>query len=61
MLVRKPAGIVLNEHTDEDGAPVFRGDLVLCTQQLAQDRAPSGQRSPPVRIDSTAINIYRTS
>ena len=24
LLARKPAGIVLNEHTDEDGATVFR-------------------------------------
>jgi hypothetical protein len=38
MLARKPAGIVLNEHTDEDGATVFRQACKLGLEGIVSKR-----------------------
>jgi hypothetical protein len=43
-LARKPAGIVFNEHTDEDGATVFRH---ACRVRGHRVEATEGSNSPP--------------
>ena len=40
MLARKPAGIVFNEHTGEDGGTVFRHACKLGFEGLGQGQEP---------------------
>jgi bifunctional non-homologous end joining protein LigD len=40
LLARKPAGIVFNEHTDEDGATVFRHACKLGFEGIVSKRLP---------------------
>jgi hypothetical protein len=45
VLARKPAGIVLNEHTDEDGATVFRHACKLGFEGIVSKRLSAPYRS----------------
>jgi bifunctional non-homologous end joining protein LigD len=49
LLARKPAGIVFNEHTDEDGAPVFRHACKLGGEGIVSKRLSAPYRSGPSR------------
>jgi bifunctional non-homologous end joining protein LigD len=49
LLARKPAGIVLNEHTDEDGATVFRHACKLGFEGIVSKRLSAPYRSGPSR------------
>jgi bifunctional non-homologous end joining protein LigD len=44
LLARKPAGIVLNEHTDEDGATVFRHACKLGLKGIVSKRLSAPYR-----------------
>jgi len=46
LLARAPTGIVYNEHTDQDGAVVFRH---ACQARARGHRVEAGQRALPVR------------
>jgi hypothetical protein len=48
-LARKPAGIVFNEHTDEDGAKVFRHACKLGLEGIVSKRLSPPYRSGPSR------------
>jgi bifunctional non-homologous end joining protein LigD len=45
LLARKPAGILLNEHTDEDGATVFRHACKLGFEGIVSKRLAAPYRS----------------
>jgi hypothetical protein len=49
LLAGKPAGIVFNEHTDEDGAVVFRHACKLGFEGIVSKRLASPYRSGPSR------------
>jgi hypothetical protein len=49
LLARKPAGIVFNEHTDEDGATVFRHACKLGLEGIVSKRPVAPYRSGPSR------------
>jgi bifunctional non-homologous end joining protein LigD len=49
LLARKPAGIVFNEHTDEDGATVFRHACKLGLEGIVSKRLAAPYRSGPSR------------
>jgi bifunctional non-homologous end joining protein LigD len=49
LLARKPAGIVLKEHTDEDGATVFRHVCKLGPEGIVSKRLAAPYRSGPSR------------
>jgi hypothetical protein len=44
-LARKPAGIVFNEHTDEDGATVFRHACAMGLEGIVSKRLTAPYRS----------------
>jgi hypothetical protein len=48
-IVRKPAGIVFNEHTDEDGAVVFRHACKLGFEGIVSKLLGAPYRSGPSR------------
>jgi hypothetical protein len=49
LLARKPAGIVFNEHTDEDGATVFRHACRFGFEGIVSKRVTAPYRSGPSR------------
>jgi bifunctional non-homologous end joining protein LigD len=49
LLARPPAGIVFNEHTDEDGAVVFRHARKLGFEGIVSKRLTAPYRSGPSR------------
>jgi len=49
LLARKPAGIVLNEHADEDGATVFRHACKLGFEGIVSKRLSAPYGSGPSR------------
>jgi bifunctional non-homologous end joining protein LigD len=49
LLVRAPVGIVFNEHTDEDGAVVFRHACKLGFEGIVSKRLTASYRSGPSR------------
>jgi bifunctional non-homologous end joining protein LigD len=49
LLARKPVGIVFNEHTDEDGATVFRHACKLGLEGIVSKRLSPPYRSGPSR------------
>jgi len=49
MLARKPIAIVLNEHTDEEGATVFRHACKMGLEGIVSKRVPAPYRSGPCR------------
>jgi bifunctional non-homologous end joining protein LigD len=49
LLARKPAGIIFNEHTDEDGATVFRHACKLGLEGIVSKRLSAPYRSGPSR------------
>jgi bifunctional non-homologous end joining protein LigD len=49
LLARKPAGIIFNEHTDEDGATVFRHACKLGLEGVVSKRLSAPYRSGPSR------------
>jgi bifunctional non-homologous end joining protein LigD len=49
LLARAPLGIVFNEHTDEDGAVVFRHACKLGFEGIVSKRHASAYRSGPSR------------
>jgi bifunctional non-homologous end joining protein LigD len=49
MLARKPVGIMLNEHIDEDGATVFRHACKLGFEGIVSKRLSAPYRSGPSR------------
>jgi ATP-dependent DNA ligase len=49
LLARKPVGIVFNEHTDEDGATVFRHACKLGFEGIVSKRLTAPYRSGPSR------------
>jgi len=49
LLTRAPAGIVYNEHTDEDGATVFRHACKLGLEGIVSKRLSAPYRSGPSR------------
>jgi bifunctional non-homologous end joining protein LigD len=49
LLARAPAGIVFNEHTDEDGAVVFRHACKLGLEGIVSKRLGAPYRSGPSR------------
>jgi bifunctional non-homologous end joining protein LigD len=49
LLARKPAGIIYNEHTDEDGATVFRHACKLGFEGIVSKRLSAPYRSGPSR------------
>jgi bifunctional non-homologous end joining protein LigD len=49
LLARKPLGIVFNEHTDEDGATVFRHACKLGLEGIVSKRLSPPYRSGPSR------------
>jgi bifunctional non-homologous end joining protein LigD len=49
LLTRKPAGIVYNEHTEEDGAMVFRHACKLGFEGIVSKRLNAPYRSGPSR------------
>jgi ATP dependent DNA ligase domain len=49
LLARKPAGIVFNEHTEEDGAAVFRHACKLGFEGIVSKRLNAAYRSGPSR------------
>jgi ATP-dependent DNA ligase len=49
MLARAPAGIVFNEHADEDGAVVFRHACKLGLEDIVSKRLTVPYRSGPSR------------
>jgi len=49
LLARKPAGIVFNEHTDEDAATVFRHACKLGFEGIVSKRLAAPYRSGPSR------------
>jgi bifunctional non-homologous end joining protein LigD len=49
LLARAPAGIVFNEHTEEDGATVFRHACKLGLESIVSKRLTAPYRSGPSR------------
>jgi bifunctional non-homologous end joining protein LigD len=49
LLARPPAGLVYNEHTDEDGAVVFRHACKLGFEGIVSKRLSGPYRSGPSR------------
>jgi ATP-dependent DNA ligase len=49
LLARAPAGIVFNEHTDEDGAAVFRHACKMGLEGIVSKRLTAPYRSGPSR------------
>jgi bifunctional non-homologous end joining protein LigD len=49
LLASAPAGIVYNEHTDEDGATVFRHACKLGLEGIVSKRLSAPYRSGPSR------------
>jgi ATP dependent DNA ligase domain len=67
LLARKPIAIVFNEHTDEDGAAVFRHACKLGFEGIVSKRLSAPYRSGPSRDwikiknpDSPAMRRHRT-
>jgi bifunctional non-homologous end joining protein LigD len=52
LLARVPAGIVFNEHTDDDGAAVFRHACMLRLEGIVSKRLSAPYRSGPSRDGS---------
>jgi ATP-dependent DNA ligase len=66
LLTRAPAGIVYNEHTDQDGATVFRHACKLGFEGIVSKRLGAPYRSGPSRDwikvknpDSPAMRRHR--
>jgi bifunctional non-homologous end joining protein LigD len=49
LLARAPAGIAFNEHTEEDGAVVFRHSCMMGLEGIVSKRLTAPYRSGPSR------------
>jgi hypothetical protein len=54
LLVRKPAGIVFNEHAEEDGAVVFWHACKMGLEGIVSKRLAAPYRSGPSRLEALA-------
>jgi bifunctional non-homologous end joining protein LigD len=67
VLARKPARIVFNEHTDEDGATEFRHACKLGFEGMVSKRVGSPHRSPIAEMccrhntDKPSLMPYKSS
>jgi bifunctional non-homologous end joining protein LigD len=68
LLARAPVGIVFNEHTEEDGATVFRHACMMDLEGIASKRLGAPYRSGPSRDwikvknpDSPAMRRHRAA
>jgi bifunctional non-homologous end joining protein LigD len=49
LLARAPAGLIFNEHNDEDGATVFRHTCMMGLEGMVSKRLTASYRSGPSR------------